>query len=126
VVGFSVNNFEASLTVLFDAPLPLPVGRYIAGFISPLNGRSQGNENDIVSIQALLVPNTYQIILGSLPRAPWQQFTFVVVGNGCKKTLAACSENGQLANMWAMPFTPGTKSFMAGSELVKPTGPNIP
>jgi hypothetical protein len=125
ITNWNSSNFSANITVVFNAALPLALHRYIAGAVCPINGASQGNANDVVNI-VLVSGFTYIITLGSMPRVPWYPNTFIVIGNGCRKTLAACNENGRLPYMWAMPFTPGTKSFMAGSELVKPTGPNIP
>lgn len=125
ILSWSSANSTATIVVRFKTVLPLAATRYIAGTIVPISGASQGSANDVTSI-ADNGNNTYTITLGAFPRIPWQVNSFVVMGNGCKKTLAACNENGRLPYMWAMPFTPGTKSFMAGSELVNPTGPNIP
>jgi hypothetical protein len=125
VTAWNTSGLSTTVDVTFAAPLPLSLDRYIAGMICPVSGAAQGNANDITSI-VFLGDNVYCITLGSTPRVPWQRFSTVVVGNGCTKTLAACNANGRLPYMWAMPFTPGTKSFLAGSELVNPSGPGIP
>lgn len=125
VASWNTAGLASTVDVAFSSSLPLPLTRYIAGVICPISGEAQGNANDITGI-TLVSGTTYRITLGSMPRVPWQRNIAVVIGNGCTKTLAACNTNGRLPYMWAMPFTPGTKSFLAGSELVNPSGPGIP
>lgn len=125
VSNYTVTSGTATVDVQFNSALPFVLTRYLAGIIEPLNGMSQGNANDITDC-TLVSGTTYRITLGALPRVAWQINTAVVVGNGCRKTLVACNENGRLQYNWATPFTPGTKSFTAGSMLVNPSGPNIP
>lgn len=110
---------ENAATLLLTSPLLLPATRYIAGFFLPLSGLNVGVMNDIISL-TIINSTIIKVTFGEVYPSAFTTFTTGFITIGCTKTLASCVDNGNLPRHRGFPFTPGSKSFVAGSGLVDP------
>jgi hypothetical protein len=108
-----------TVTLRINDPLDLDPSRYIAGFVLPTSGFNVGVMNDITALD-IIDPSTITIRLGETYPSELTIFTALLFTIGCVKTLAACVDNENLPRHRGFPFTPGTRSFVAGSSLVDP------
>lgn len=117
-VGVVTNSTARTFEVEFEAALPLPIGNYRQGILKFISNGFQNVELDVRAVTSL-GGLTYGVAcyapLGRIPADADE--VQVVLANGCDKTMAACSDYGNLERGRMLPYIQGQRVFTASGQI---------